>query len=519
MSETSKQFVDHPWIYPNTLELRDYQSAIAKTAVTGNTLCVLPTGMGKTPIAVIVAAEKLRENMHKKILVLAPTRPLTAQHRKSFQRFLRIGEDELKLITGETLPTERIKQYSKADIVFSTPQTIENDLKANRISLRDYSLVIVDECHRAAKKYAYGYIAKTYMEQNPNPLLLGLTASPGGQLWKIKDVCQRLYIKNVEIRTRDDKDVEAYMQKVDQEKIMVDMTDDILTVISDLETMKQQSLDILVKWHVINEQMSKNITKKYLLDLQTKLQSSSGGFKYMAMSKVAEIIKIDHALTLAETQTLHSLLEYLTSLKEQAEKKETRASMRLTKTAEFSAALEKTQKLVEDGKEHPKLAKLKEIISRQLSDDKESRIIVFAQYRDTIGRIFKEMQTIPDAKPVVFIGQAVKKGHSLNQEDQMRVLNEFKLGFFNILCSSSVGEEGIDITETNLVVFYEPVPSAIRTIQRRGRTGRTQEGRVVVLVTKGTRDEAYYWSAYNKEKQMHKTLDGMQKQNTLDKFN
>lgn len=68
--------------------------------------------------------------------------------------------------------------------------------------------------------------------------------------------------------------------------------------------------------------------------------------------------------------------------------------------------------------------------------------------------------------------------------------------------ATSVGEEGLDVPEVDLVVFYEPVPSAIRSIQRRGRTGRHRPGRVVILMAKGTRDEAYYWASRRKEKGM-----------------
>jgi ERCC4-related helicase len=78
--------------------------------------------------------------------------------------------------------------------------------------------------------------------------------------------------------------------------------------------------------------------------------------------------------------------------------------------------------------------------------------------------------------------------------------------------ATSVGEEGLDVASTDLVVFYEPVPSEIRTIQRRGRTGRKRPGRVVVLVTKGTRDEAYYYSSMNKETAMKKRLRRLQEE-------
>ncbi|MFH1420714.1 MAG: DEAD/DEAH box helicase [Candidatus Aenigmatarchaeota archaeon] len=512
------EYVSNRWIHPNKLERRVYQENIAKTALLGNTLCVLPTGMGKTPIAVLVAAAKLDEDMSKKIMLMAPTKPLTAQHRMTFEKFIRIGPSELVAITGEVPAIKRMKLYQKADIVFSTPQTIQNDLKARRLSLDDYSLLIFDEAHRCVGNYAYTYVAKAYVNQNPRGLILALTASPGGHKWKIDDVRRKLSIKNVEIRSRQDLDVVKYVQKIDEEKIEVVLTQPMLDLKKYLDTIKKDSLEKLKTWKVVNVSNENIISKTYLLDLQRRLQRSEGGFKYLAMSIVAEILKVDHAIGLLETQTLHSLYEYLQQLYEQGKNGDTRAAQRLIKNEYFEKALALTKKLIAQGDEHPKIEELKKLISGEFAKNKNARVIVFAQYRDTINKICNELKKVSGAKPAMFVGQAIKKGYGLKQGDQIKILNEFKLGFCNILCASSVGEEGIDVTETSLVIFYEPVPSEIRKIQRSGRTGRTKAGCVVTLITKNTRDEAYFWSAYHKEKKMKRTLEGMQKQKDLVNF-
>jgi Fanconi anemia group M protein len=127
----------------------------------------------------------------------------------------------------------------------------------------------------------------------------------------------------------------------------------------------------------------------------------------------------------------------------------------------------------------------------------------------------------------LFVGQAKKNGTGLTQKAQVKLLDDFKEGKFNTLIGTSVGEEGIDIPAVDLIIFYEPVPSAIRTVQRRGRTGRLEKGRVNVLVTKDTRDEAYRWTAFHKEKRMHTILKDLKsklmlskpKEVTLNNFN
>ena len=71
-----------------------------------------------------------------------------------------------------------------------------------------------------------------------------------------------------------------------------------------------------------------------------------------------------------------------------------------------------------------------------------------------------------------------------------------------MLVATSVGEEGLDVPSTDMVIFYEAVPSEIRSIQRKGRTGRSGSGRIVVLVTKGTSDETYRWVSQARERAM-----------------
>ena len=71
-------------------------------------------------------------------------------------------------------------------------------------------------------------------------------------------------------------------------------------------------------------------------------------------------------------------------------------------------------------------------------------------------------------------GQDREQGHGPGDADGDT--GEFRKGEFNVLVSSSIGEEGLHVPDVDLVVFYEAVPSEIRYIQRRGRTGRTTPG-------------------------------------------
>jgi Fanconi anemia group M protein len=91
----------------------------------------------------------------------------------------------------------------------------------------------------------------------------------------------------------------------------------------------------------------------------------------------------------------------------------------------------------------------------------------------------------------ILIGKAGDAG--LKQKKQIEVVQKFRDGEFKVLVATRVGEEGLDIAEVNQVIFYDNVPSSVRFIQRRGRTGRKDTGKLVVLIAKNTIDETYYW--------------------------
>jgi len=133
--------------------------------------------------------------------------------------------------------------------------------------------------------------------------------------------------------------------------------------------------------------------------------------------------------------------------------------------------------------------------------------LVFTHYRDTCELVANKLSKIEGAKVAKLIGQAERgSDKGLKQKEQVGVLEKFRRGEKNVLVATSVGEEGLDVASTDLVIFYEPVPSEIRTIQRRGRTGRRSPGRVVIMVTRGTMDEAYLYSSQKKESAMRRRL-------------
>ncbi len=483
------------------LEPRDYQLKIAKVASHFNTLVVLPTGLGKTIIAILVAANRLKKYPGSKILMLAPTRPLCVQHKKSFEKFTTIKSYQIVAVTGKFDIYKRKRLYNRGKIVTATPQCILNDIRRGYFDLSNVSLLVIDEAHRAVGNYAYVDIAKIYVKSSKFPLILGLTASPGGRLERIEEVRKNLFIEKVEIRSESDRDVRPYVKRIKKEWIYVELPKEMQVIRNILEDCLGECLEWLKEHGFIT---SKKITKKLLLILQKEISEKISEGKtilYSAAKKVAEALKYVYALELLETQGISPLYEFLKELN-RSNKKSDRS---ITKDPRIIFALRKVEKLIEKGIEHPKMDKLIQIVKELVLKDPKIKIIVFANYRATVDRINRKLIE-NGLKSNVLIGQASKKTKGLSQREQVEILRRFARREFNVLVATSIGEEGLDIVDTDVAIFYEAVPSEIRMIQRRGRVGRQKAGKLIILLTKGTMDEAFYWAAFHKLRKMRSIL-------------
>tara|TARA_Y100000031_G_scaffold105561_1_gene116188 strand:+ start:16249 stop:18375 length:2127 start_codon:yes stop_codon:yes gene_type:complete len=468
---------------------------------------VIPTGLGKTGIAMMLTDFRLNQYPDKKILMLAPTKPLVEQHYKTFKQH--VNEQNITMFTGFVKPDKRQELWQDAKIIISTPQGLENDIINNKINLKEVSLLIIDEAHRATGNYSYVWLAKQYDKLARFPRILALTASPGSKLEKIKEVCDNLLIEEVEIRTDEDPDVKQYVQKVDIKWVTVQLPEEFKTIKKFLENcLKDKLTEVKNNGYIDSSQIS-NLSRRDLLKLQGILQGQVRTERTMelfqSISLLAQAMKIHHALELIESQGINALYLYMNDLMSKAKTTKVKATKNLVRDINFRSTLIKTTKLYEKGIEHPKLNELMKILKQQIEKDKKTKIIVFNQYRDCAVKIVKELDEL-NIKSKLFVGQAKKRNSGLTQKEQIQILDSFRRNEFNVLVSSSVGEEGLDIPKVDQVIFYEPVPSAIRSIQRRGRTARHKEGEIIVLVTEGTRDVAYRWSAFHKEKKMFRSL-------------
>ncbi|MDD4128631.1 MAG: DEAD/DEAH box helicase [Candidatus ainarchaeum sp.] len=519
-------FVTHKLIKPDTVEARLYQEVLVSRIIEkGNTLVVAPTALGKTLVAVMLAAYVLEKHPEKKILFLAPTKPLVTQHETSFKKFFNIHEEEIVSITGSNPINQRTEIYKNKKIIQATPQTIENDLISGKLNLKEFGLVIFDEAHRAVGDYAYVFVNLQLQKQNSNCLVLALTASPGSEEEHIQDVCKNLSIKNIEIKDQTDLDVKPYVNEIEIDWVKVDLPKDFITIKSHLEEFQKKQLIALKSLGFAQTENKKYYNKFRLLEMQANIRKrlithgSTQPSLFYGASKCASMIKISHAEELIETQGIGALNNYFNKLTEEANHGKSKAARQIIADEDIKIAILLTKKLFEEKVQHPKYAELKKIILNQINNDPKSKVIVFNHYRDSITEVVEFLTTGEGAeliKPRKFIGQATKgKEKGMSQKIQQEVLEELRNDVHNVLVASSVAEEGLDIPTVDLVIFFEPVPSEIRTIQRRGRTGRHHKGKMIVLMAKNTRDEAFFWTAKSKERKMKETLHSMKKNNSF----
>jgi len=508
------EYINHPFILPDKLEKRTYQFSIAMRCLDGNTLVVIPTGLGKTAVALIVAASRLY-SMGGKVLMLAPTKPLVEQHLRYFQSHLNLPdapEGSCVIFTGEAAPAVRTAEWDAATVILATPQVVKNDLIAGRYSLHDVSLLVVDEAHRAVGNYAYVFLVERYMETAMQSLVLAMTASPGGNQEKVAGIVENLHIVHVETRSELDPDVRPYVHEKEVEIINVSLPDELKQCLTFLYELIDDRLSQLREMGLPAPDR-KNLSMKTLQELNALIQQriaerDASGF--VAASIHAECMKLRHAVGLAESQGCLVLKGYLQKL--DAEGKApggSKASRRIAEDLRFGELLNRAEGWQEEC--HPKLLALPSLVEQVLEEQPESRVIVFATYRDTV-RTIVEMLAARGISAERFVGQATKDSEKgLSQKKQIAALKRFREGEFRVLVATSVGEEGLDIPSTDVVIFYEPVPSEIRSIQRKGRTGRHGTGRIIVMVTRGTSDEISRFTSVRKERAMAKQMSGLGK--------
>ena len=460
--------IDKKYIKKNSIEKRDYQVNLANQAIQENCIVVLPTGLGKTTIALQVISEYLSRG--KGALFLAPTKVLVNQHYEFLKQNLTI--EDISLITGEDTLQKRT-EYWKNSVICATPQIAKNDLDRQIVSPNQFGLVIFDEAHRTIGDYAYSGIAERL--KNSDVRILGMTATLPSEKEKATEILTRLNISKVAERTEDSSDVKPYIQETNTEEIIVELPPEMKAIQKLLKLSLDERYDLLKKYGLqLNGQQSLSALlrfRKFVLFQNRK-----------CAKPLFTAIRIHYALNMFE---VHGITPFLKFCERARAKKGAGVKELFEVDPNFTRAVHLAKDAQSKGIEHPKILKLEEILKSITG-----KALIFSSFRDSVDIIFNKVNEI-GIPAGILIGKAGETG--LKQKKQIENVQKFRDGEFKVLVATRVGEEGLDISEVNLVIFYDIVPSSIRFIQRRGRTGRKDTGKLIVLIAKDTIDERYYW--------------------------
>ncbi len=494
-----------PLLNSDLIERRDYQEKIAKSCIERNTLVVLPTALGKTIIA-IMAITNLIQNGGKAFFV-APTKPLVHQHLTSLKKFVKLQEDQICELNGSIPKASRVKLYSRCRIIVSTPQVIQNDLDILEQYKDQVKVVVIDEAHRTIGNYAYVHIAKFFKDTSR---IIAMTASPGGDRRKINEIMENLGIENLEIRDENSPDVKPYIEGIDVKWVTLVIPQELRNQIDKIREIYKDKIDKLKNFGF----NIKGSSRKELIEIgefiSQKIRQGDKRF-FQAARLRSQAIALDLILEFAETQGILPLLEFI----KEHEENEDRNFMSILNSRDFLEIKDSLIKIAKESPEKhtPKIPKIMELLGKS-----ETKTIIFCHYRVTANILAKTLQD-NGFLAEKFVGQGDRPGDKgLKQSEQKEILDKFREGKVKVLVATQVGEEGLDVPFADMVIFYEPVPSEIRSIQRRGRTGRHSKGLVYILVTKGTRDYSYLYSARKKEYKMKSILKGRESQHKLDDF-
>ena len=505
--------ISHPNLSSKDIEARAYQLKALNNILHSSTLLVLPTGMGKTPIELMAVADKIYQSPHKKVIFLAPTNPLLSQHYKDAKKFLNIPEESIIMINGGINWKKRQEMAQNAKLILATPQVIRNDVNRGSLSLVNCSLLVIDEAHHASGKHAMAQVADLYLKQSNQGLILGATASPGSTDKAIINLINRIGSSNIFSMEKNNPLVKPYVSQLESIIITMDLPkklEDLSIPLKKwLEEMVEQLRRVGVYLHKgvittsgLNDSMRR---ASFLID-----RKSQHGWNSMKL--IADSIRVLQLINLITTQGIISTRNYMRRIIGQFENGEKKLS-RLVNKKEF---IDLKQEISNMHEIHNKMEKVVQLVKEQINLDNQSRIIVFASLRDSVKNIAITLNGIEGINAVPFIGQSSRGAdEGMSQKKQISTLDDFREGKLNVLVATSVGEEGLDIPSADRVIFYEPVASEIRTIQRRGRTGRHRSGYVFVLVSKDTKDEGIRFAANAKENRMYRILNKVKNQKRL----
>ncbi|XP_021748294.1 DEAD-box ATP-dependent RNA helicase FANCM-like isoform X2 [Chenopodium quinoa] len=397
-------------------------------------------------------------------------------------------------MTGLISPPKRVSLWKAKRVFFVTPQVLEKDIQSGACLVKSLVCLVIDEAHRAMGNYSYCVSVRELMAVPIEIRILALTATPGSKKETIQQVIDNLQISTLEYRNESDADVCPYVHNRKLELIEVPMGKDADEIHNLLVEVIRPLAARLCAMGVLPGRDFQTLSPCDLLNSRDKFrQAPPPELPQVKYSEVegyfGVLITLYHIRKLLSSHGIRPAHEMLEEKLRQGY-----FARLMSRNEAIQSAKILMQKSLSHGAPSPKLSKMIEILESHFTtnDPAKSRVIIFSNFRGSVRDILDSLAHVGSVKATQFIGQSsgkTLKGQS--QKVQQAVLEKFRLGGYNVIVATSIGEEGLDIMEVDLVICFDANISPLRMIQRMGRTGRKHDGRVVVLACEGTELKGY----------------------------
>ena len=425
----------HDGLQDGIVEARAYQLEAVDVALSSSTLLVLPTAAGKTAVAWMVIAEML-ERTNGWALMIAPTAALVKQHLDDLELVFDKDSTQPISMSGAIPPSKREGMWNNGRLVVSTPQVVRNDVNRDLLDLSDCCLLIIDEAHHSTGERAEAQVADLYLEFANEPLILGMTASPGSNMQKVEEICNRLQVGRIHLRTSEDDMLSEHLANLEIEELKVRVPNEIRDLVEPFirwqETIveRERRLGRYVMPGAVTHRGLANAMERANLAVRRGQADAYG-----SMSRIGLAMSLHHLINHLLCQGVAAAKEFLDRKEngEDAEKKNTRNLLRDSRVRALRETLAEMSEL------HSKVGAVRRLIRERLRRDSESRIIVFATFRDTVTALEQALLDLNGAKPIQFIGQSKRaSGTGLTPKQQIERIESFRSGEGNVLIATSV---------------------------------------------------------------------------------
>ncbi|KAI0074129.1 P-loop containing nucleoside triphosphate hydrolase protein [Panus rudis PR-1116 ss-1] len=538
-------------------QTRSYQQELLDESMHRNIVIALDTGSGKTHIAVLRIKLEMERNTHKLCWFLAPTVALVEQQHSVISTATPVS---VGMVSGSSEPdqwkdaTLWRKLLDTHRIMVTTPQILLDALSHGFVSLGEVSLLVFDEAHHAASGHPYNAIMSAFYFPLPlregsndqslgvRPMILGLTASPiyGGNIEK----SFRTIESNLDCVIRSSRynreELAQYVHRPVFKRVLYPLPE---AYAYDEISWSGPSRNIIALNEVIR---SLNIDEDpYVISLRQQLQKLPQGIQRARIDQ-----RLSKTIDKKDTFTHKGLRDfartaadicwelgpwaadwYVAAVVEQGKTAATVYNMIMSTWKEdekryLLSALNRiqlspasTDPKVIRANLSPKVAKLVECLLEEegltRSDNETYSGIVFVTRRDTVVTLGHLLSVLPETAAVFHIGcllgsSTSSKRHSflditriMVKDPYADVLRDFADGDKNLIISTAVAEEGIDIQACGSVIRFDPPPNMVAWAQSRGRARRKKSTFILMLDELfGARTKMEKWE--NMEQEMMK---------------